>query len=144
MELNVVDKGWLQILPPFMKQTIWTLRTSCSCNIPMVSVGFSLFPSCLRKAGNAPFCASEISSRSYITCLPQLRHRASQTDPTICSHLLLLGFFASFLSSGSVKAFPVVQQSVLNSGGFISANSVVSTIGSRYCWWQRLGAVLSA
>ena len=67
-----------------------------------------------------------------MTCLPQLQHRASQTDPTICSHLLLLAFFASFLSSGSVKAFPLVQRSVLNPDGHISANSVVSTIGGRY------------
>lgn len=77
---------------------------------------FLSFSHCLRKAGNAPFCASEIS-RSYMTCLPQLQHKASQTDPTICSHLLLLAFFASFLSSGSVKAFPIGQQSVLNPDG---------------------------
>lgn len=67
-----------------------------------------------------------------MTWLLQLHHRASWTDLTVCSLLLLLGFCAPFLSSDSVKAFPIVQQPVLNPGVYSSANSVISTIGGRY------------
>lgn len=67
-----------------------------------------------------------------MTCLLQLHNRVSWTDPTVCSLLVLLEFFASFLSSVSVKAFPIVRQSVLNPGVYGSANSVISTIGGRY------------